>query len=59
MLASEERMLNEVPSRGAPMPPTDPLLYRLYELVTMSGTFLPYKYYGNEAGIADYGLKES
>ena len=99
--ASEERMLNEVPSRGAPMPPTDPLLYRFYELVmvngpawkalieeefgdgimsaidfdveierlpnpkgdrvkiTMSGKFLPYKYYGNEAGIADYGLKES
>jgi cyanate lyase len=99
--ASEERMLNEVPSRGAPMPPTDPLLYRFYELVmvngpawkalieeefgdgimsaidfdveierlpnpkgdrvkiTMSGKFLPYKYYGNEAGIPDYGLKES
>ena len=101
LAASEERMLNEVPSRGAPMPPTDPLLYRFYELVmvngpawkalieeefgdgimsaidfdveierlpnpkgdrvkiTMSGKFLPYKYYGNEAGIADYGLKES
>jgi cyanate lyase len=99
--ASEEHMLNEVPSRGAPMPPTDPLLYRFYELVmvngpawkalieeefgdgimsaidfdveierlpnpkgdrvkiTMSGKFLPYKYYGNEAGIPDYGLKES
>ena len=99
--ASEEHMLNEVPSRGAPMPPTDPLLYRFYELVmvngpawkalieeefgdgimsaidfdveierlpnpkgdrvkiTMSGKFLPYKYYGNEAGVPDYGLKES
>ena len=82
-------MLNEVPMRGtAPMPPTDPLIYRFYELVmvngpawkalieeefgdgimsaidfdmeierlpnpkgdrvkiTMSGKFLPYKYYG-------------
>ena len=27
--------------------------------ITMSGTFLPRKYYGNDAGIADYGLKES
>src|SRR5262245_29245367 len=96
----EERMLNEVPNRGMPMPPTDPLLYRFYELVmvngpalkavieeefgdgimsaidfdieierlpnpkgdrvkiTMSGKFLPYKYYGNEQGIQDYGLKE-
>jgi len=27
--------------------------------ITMSGKFLPYKYYGNEPGIADYGLKES
>src|ERR1700731_4974358 len=25
----EKRMLNEVPTRGTPMPPTDPLLYRL------------------------------
>jgi cyanate lyase len=98
--AAEERMLNEVPMRGAPMPPTDPLIYRFYELVmvngpawkalieeefgdgimsaidfnmeierepnskgdrvkiTMSGKFLPYKYYGNEQGIADYGFKE-
>jgi len=98
---NEERMLNEVPHRGTSMPPTDPLLYRFYELVmvngpawkalieeefgdgimsaidfdvemerlpnpkgdrvkiTMSGKFLPYKYYGNEPGIADYGLKES
>ena len=97
---SEERMLNEVPYRGTPMPPTDPLIYRFYEMVmvngpawkalieeefgdgimsaidfdmvierlpnpkgdrvqiTMSGKFLPYKYYGNESGIADYGLKE-
>ena len=97
----EERMLNEVPTRGTPMPPTDPLLYRFYELVmvngpaikalieeefgdgimsaidfdmeierqpnpkgdrvriTMSGKFLPYKYYGNEQGIQDYGVKET
>ena len=96
----EKRMLNEVPTRGTPMPPTDPLLYRFYELVmvngpalkalieegfgdgimsaidfdlildrlphpkgdrvqiTMSGKFLPYKYYGNGPGVADYGYKE-
>ena len=100
--AAEERMLNEVPMRGAgtQMPPTDPLLYRFYELVmvngpawkalieeefgdgimsaidfdmelerepnekgdrvrvTMSGKFLPFKYYGNEQGIPGYGFKE-
>jgi cyanate lyase len=28
---AEKRMLNEVPTRGSPMPPTDPLLYRFYE----------------------------
>ena len=97
---TEERMLNEVPYRGTSMPPTDPLLYRLYELVmvngpawkalieekfgdgimsaidfdmkidrepnpkgdrvrmTMSGKFLPYKYYGNEQGIPELGYKE-
>lgn len=97
----EERLLNEVPHRGTAMPPTDPLLYRFYELVmvngpawkalieeefgdgimsaidfdmqierladprgdrvklTMSGKFLPYKYYGNETEIPAYGLKES
>jgi len=96
----EERMLNEIPNRGTPMPPTDPLLYRFYELVmvngpalkalieeefgdgimsaidfdmeierlpnpkgdrvkiTMSGKFLPYKYYGSEQGIQEYGVKE-
>ena len=96
----EERMLNEVPYRGSPMPPTDPLLYRFYEMVmvngpawkalieeefgdgimsaidfdfdferqpnpkgdrvkiSMSGKFLPYKYYGNEQGIPEYGFKE-
>jgi len=96
----EEKMLNEVPNRGTPMPPTDPLIYRFYELVmvngpalkaliedefgdgimsaidfdmqierqphakgdrvkiSMSGKFLPYKYYGAEQGIQEYGLKE-
>jgi cyanate lyase len=97
----EERMLNEVPMRGMPMPPTDPLIYRFYEMImvngpawkalieeefgdgimsaidfnieferepnpkgdrvkiTMSGKFLPYKYYGNEQGIPEYGYKET
>ncbi|MFA5956001.1 cyanase [Hyphomicrobium sp.] len=96
----EERMLNEVPYRGTTMPPTDPLLYRFYELVmvngpawkalieeefgdgimsaidfdmdierqpnakgdrvriTMSGKFLPYKYYGNVQGIPEVGFAE-
>ena len=27
--------------------------------ITMSGKFLPYKYYGNEQGILEYGIKES
>jgi len=100
---NEKRLLNEVPYRGGgtPMPPTDPLIYRFYEMVMvngpawkalieeefgdgimsaidfniefereanpkgdrvkigMSGKFLPYKYYGNEQGIPDYGFKES
>src|SRR3982750_1475474 len=36
---SEEAMLNEVPYRGTgtPMPPTDPLIYRFYELVMVNG----------------------
>jgi cyanate lyase len=36
---SEEAMLNEVPMRGhgVPMPPTDPLIYRFYELVMVNG----------------------
>jgi cyanate lyase len=98
----ETALLNEVPMRGAgvPMPPTDPLIYRFYELVmvngpawkalieeefgdgimsaidfdmqmerlpnpkgdrvkiTMSGKFLPYKYYGNSGNTAEYGYKE-
>ena len=100
---SETAMLNETPMRGEgiPMPPTDPLIYRFYELVmvngpawkalieeefgdgimsaidfnfdlerepnpkgdrvkiTMSGKFLPYKYYGAEPGIPEYGFKEA
>src|SRR3989475_13016391 len=100
---SEIAMLNETPMRGegVPMPPTDPLIYRFYELVmvngpawkalieeefgnglmsaidfdmeierlpnpkgdrvkiTMSGKFLPYKYYGSEQGMLEYGVKES
>lgn len=100
--ASEEALLNEVPYRGTgtPMPPTDPLIYRFYEMVmvngpawkalieeefgdgimsaidfdiaierqpnpkgdrvkiTMSGKFLPYKYYGNQQGVPEYGYKE-
>jgi cyanate lyase len=36
--AAEEAMLNEVPYRGTgtPMPPTDPLIYRFYELVLVN-----------------------
>ena len=98
---SETAMLNETPMRGIEMPPTDPLIYRFYEMVmvngpawkalieeefgdgimsaidfdlamerqpdlkgdrvrlTMSGKFLPFRYYGNEPGIPDYGYKES
>jgi cyanate lyase len=97
---AEERMLNEVPHRGTTMPPTDPLIYRFYELVmvngpawkalieeefgdgimsaidfdmqmerqpdpkgdrvriTMSGKFLPYRYYGAEQGLPELGYKE-
>ena len=102
LTSSEEKMLNEVPYRGTgtPMPPTDPLIYRFYEMVmvngpawkalieeefgdgimsaidfniefsreanpkgdrvkiAMSGKFLPYKYYGNQQGVPEYGFKE-
>lgn len=34
---SETRLLNEPPMRGTPMPPTDPLIYRFYELVMVNG----------------------
>ena len=99
---AEQAMLNEVPMRGTgtPMPPTDPLIYRFYEMVmingpawkqlieeefgdgimsaidfdfqmervanpkgdrvkiTMSGKFLPYKYYGATGNVPEYGFKE-
>jgi cyanate lyase len=97
---ADQAMLNEVPLRGTPMPPTDPLIYRFYELVmvngpawkalieeefgdgimsaidfdlemerqpdprgdrvkiTMSGKFLPYKYYGATGNTQQYGYKE-
>ena len=97
----ETAMLNEVPYRGSPMPPTDPLLYRFYEMVmvngpawkalieeefgdgimsaidfdfaferepnpkgdrvriVLSGKFLPYKYYGAEQGLPEYGFRET
>jgi cyanate lyase len=99
---AETAMLNEVPMRGdgVKMPPTDPLIYRFYELVmvngpawkalieeefgdgimsaidfdmqmgrlpnpkgdrvkiTMSGKFLPFKYYGASGNIPEYGFKE-
>lgn len=97
---SEQALLNEVPYRGTAMPPTDPLIYRLYELVmvngpamkalieeefgdgimsaidfdmtidrqadpkgdrvklSMTGKFLPYKYYGATGNSLAYGLKE-
>ena len=39
---SEQTLLNEVPMRGtaAPMPPTDPLIYRFYELIMVNGPAL-------------------
>jgi cyanate lyase len=99
---SEIAMLNEVPMRAenVAMPPTDPLIYRFYEMVmvngpawkalieeefgdgimsaidfdmvlnrvanpkgdrvqiTMSGKFLPYKYYGATGNNQEYGFKE-
>ncbi len=99
---TEARMLNEPPYRGSlpSLPPTDPLIYRFYELVSvygttwkeliqeefgdgimsaidfdmslerlphnrgdrvkivMSGKFLPYRYYGNEDGVPEYGYRE-
>jgi cyanate lyase len=99
---AEMALLNEVPMRGTgtAMPPTDPLIYRFYELVmvngpawkalieeefgdgimsaidfdmeigrlsdpkgdrvkiTMSGKFLPYKYYGATGNAPTYGYKE-
>jgi cyanate lyase len=37
---SEQTMLNEVPMRGTAMPPTDPLIYRFYELIMVNGPAL-------------------
>jgi cyanate lyase len=39
---SEQTLLNEVPMRGTgtPMPPTDPLIYRFYELIMVNGPAL-------------------
>ena len=39
---SEQTLINEVPMRGTatPMPPTDPLLYRFYELILVNGPAL-------------------
>jgi cyanate lyase len=98
----ETLLLQEVPYRGSlpELPPTDPLIYRFYELVmvygttwkeliqeefgdgimsaidfdmeidrqpdprgdrvklTMSGKFLPYKYYGATGNVPTYGFKE-
>jgi cyanate lyase len=34
---AEKRMLNEVPYRGTQMPPTDPLIYRFFEMVMVNG----------------------
>jgi cyanate lyase len=34
---SEQALLNETPHRGTSMPPTDPLIYRFYELVMVNG----------------------
>jgi len=36
----ETRMLSEVPTRGTAMPPTDPLLYRFFEMVMINGPAL-------------------
>ena len=99
---TEQTLLNEVPMRGTgtPMPPTDPLIYRFYEMVmvngpawkalieeefgdgimsaidfdfimgrqadpkgdrvkiTMTGKFLPFKYYGASGNAQAYGYKE-
>ena len=38
--AAEAAMLNEVPLRGTAMPPTDPLIYRFFEMVMVNGPAL-------------------
>ncbi|MEQ1712152.1 MAG: cyanase [Hyphomicrobium sp.] len=37
LTADEQKLLNEVPYRGTQMPPTDPLIYRFYEMVMVNG----------------------
>src|SRR5215469_14751041 len=37
---AEQALLNETPYRGTTMPPTDPLIYRFYELVMVNGPAL-------------------
>jgi len=39
---SEQTLINETPMRGTgtPMPPTDPLIYRFYEMVLVNGPAL-------------------
>ena len=37
---AETALLNETPHRGTTMPPTDPLIYRFYELVMVNGPAL-------------------
>ncbi len=39
---SEQTLINETPMRGTgtPMPPTDPLIYRFYELILVNGPAL-------------------
>ena len=34
---AEQAMLNDVPHRGTPMPPTDQLIYSFHELVMVNG----------------------
>src|SRR5258708_31722936 len=50
---SEQALINEVPMRGtaAPMPPTDPLIYRLYKLILVNGPALT-QLFEQEFGIA-------
>jgi cyanate lyase len=37
---AEQTLINETPMRGTPMPPTDPLIYRFYELIMVNGPAL-------------------
>jgi cyanate lyase len=62
---SEVAMLNEVPMRGAGTPMDfDMALERVANpkgdrvKITMSGKFLPYKYYGASGNVPEYGFKE-